>query len=122
MLTRHAFSRLGAVMVVAGALSLVVPSTAFAGPFVPGAISTCAPGEIVTFNADRVAPDKVRYSTTAPLSKWNGTVVQWTNLTSGFQGVALINDPVPATVGFGPVMSMAAGLLPCFVSSSVTMS
>ncbi len=59
---------------------------------------------------------------TGPTAVPNGAVVQFTNLTTGFRGVAFVNDPVPAAVGFGPVLSEVAGLLPCFVIAGVTMS
>ncbi|MFC4604164.1 hypothetical protein [Rhodococcus kronopolitis] len=68
-----------------------------------------------------MAPDQISYNTTAPQSKWNGAVIQWTNLTTGFQGFAFLNTP-PASVGMGPVMSMVVGVLPCAVSSGVVMS
>lgn len=122
MSTRHVVGRLGAVIAVAGALSFAVPAAVSAAPFIPGSMSTCAPGAWLTFNAERVAPDRIRYTTAAPLAQWNGAVVQFTNLTTGFRGVAFVNDPVPAAVGFGPVLSEIAGLLPCFVSAGVTMS
>jgi hypothetical protein len=32
-------------------------------------MSTCAPGAWLTFNAERVAPDRIRYTTAAPLAQ-----------------------------------------------------
>ncbi|MFE3290504.1 hypothetical protein [Rhodococcus sp. NPDC059234] len=123
MFTRKAFGRIAALTAVVGAAILAVPAAASAAPvaFVPFSISSCAPGEWLTFTAERVAPDRISYTTTAPLSKWNGAVVQWTNLTTGFRGFAFVNAP-PASVGSGPVVSMLAGLLPCSVSSAVVIS
>ena len=123
MFTRIAFGRTAALIAATGALSLAVPAAAPAAPasFVPPSISSCAPGEWLTFTAERVAPDLISYNTAAPQSKWNGAVIQWTNLTTGFQGFAFLNAP-PASVGMGPVMSMLVGVLPCAVSSGVVMS
>lgn len=123
MFTRHALGRTAALIAAVGALSLAVPAAASAAPvpFVPSSISTCAPGEWLTFTAERVAPDRISYSTAAPQSKWNGAVVQWTNLTTGFQGFAFLNAP-PAGVGLGPVVSMVVGVLPCAVSSGAVVS
>ncbi|MFC9790873.1 hypothetical protein [Rhodococcus sp. NPDC127528] len=124
MFTCTAFGRIAALTAVVGAAMLAVPAAASASPvaFVPSSISSCAPGEWLTFTAERVAPDRISYATAAPLSKWNGAVVQWTSLTTGSQGFAFVNAPMPATVGTGPVVSMLAGLLPCSVSSGVVIS
>ncbi|SDD19860.1 hypothetical protein [Rhodococcus tukisamuensis] len=123
MFTRKAFGRTAALIAAAGALSLAVPAAASAAPapFLPSSISSCAPGEWLTFTADRVAPDRINYTTTAPQSKWNGAVVQWTNMTTGSQGFAFLNAP-PASVGTGPVVSMVVGILPCAVSSGAVVS
>ncbi len=71
MSTRKVLGRLGAVLAVAGALSFAVPGAASAAPFVPGSMSTCAPGAWLTFNAERVGPDRIRYTTAAPFAQWN---------------------------------------------------
>ncbi|MGW0042342.1 hypothetical protein [Rhodococcus sp. NPDC003348] len=119
-----ALGRTAGLIAVVGAFSLAAPPAASAAPaaFVPSSISSCAPGEWLTFTAERVAPDRINYTTTAPLAKWNGAIVQWTNLTTGAQGFAFMNAAVPASVGLGPVLSQVAGLLPCYVSSGVVMS
>lgn len=123
MFTTKALEWAAALAVTVAAVPLALPGTASAAPipFVPPSISSCAPGEWLTFTADRVAPDRIAYGSTAPLSKWNGAVVVWTNLTTGFQGVGFVNAP-PAVVGSGPVVSQVAGLLPCAVTSGAIVS
>jgi hypothetical protein len=124
MSTRKALGRTAALTAAVGAIVLVAPAAASAAPapFVPMSISSCAPGEWLTFSAERVAPDRISYTTAAPQSKWDGAVVMWTNLTTGIQGFAFVNAPMPASVGLGPVVSQVAGLLPCSVSSGVAIT
>lgn len=124
MFLRRKLGVLGAVIAAVSAVSVAVPAVASAAPasFFPASTSTCAPGVGIVFTAERVAANRIHYSTSAPLSEWNGAVVQWTNLATGVQGFALVNDPVPADVGAGSVLSMVTGVLPCFVSSGVVIS
>lgn len=123
MFTSHILSRLAALAVAVGAAALVTPAAASAAPvaFAPPSLSSCAPGQWLTFTAERVAPDRIAYTTAAPQAQWNGAIVMWTNLTTGFQGLAFVGAP-PAVVGTGPVVSQLAGLLPCSVSSGVAIS
>ncbi|GAA4483544.1 hypothetical protein GCM10023094_35310 [Rhodococcus olei] len=123
MFTNKTLGWAAALIATVGALPLAMPATASAAPvpFIPSSISSCAPGEWLTFNADRVGAAEISYTTAAPMSKWYGAVVMWTNLTTGFQGIAFLNAP-PAVVGLGPVVSQVAGLLPCSVSSGVVIT